>query len=105
MYHTPGAGYTSGDRQGCLKGTRQGILFQLEHWLTDEQDHRVFWLNGIAGTGKPTIAQTFAEMSFAEGRLGASFFCSQDFEDRRNIRAIFPTLAFQLAYRYSRFRE
>ena len=36
-----------------------------------EQEQRVFWLNGLAGTGKPTIAQTFAEMTFADGQLGA----------------------------------
>ena len=71
----------------------------------NEQDQRVFWLNGLAGTGKSTIAQTFADISFADGRLGASFFCSRDFEDRSNLRAIFPTLAFQLAYRYPPFRE
>ena len=71
----------------------------------DEQDQRVFWLNGLAGTGKSTIAQTFAETSFADGTLGASFFCSRDFEDRSNLQTIFPTLAFQLAYRYPPFRQ
>ena len=65
----------------------------------------MFWLNGLAGTGKSTIAQTFAEITFAEGQLGASFFCSRDFKDRSNIQAIFPTLAFQLAYQYPLFRE
>jgi len=70
-----------------------------------EQDQRVFWLNGLAGTGKSTIAQTFAETSFADGVLGASFFCSRDFEDRSNLQAIFPTLAFQLACQYPLFRK
>ena len=81
------------------------VLLQLEHWLKDEQDHRVFWLNGLAGTGKSTIAQTFAEISFADGNLGASFFCSRDSEARSNLQSIFPTLAFQLAYQYTQFRE
>ena len=81
------------------------ILLQLECWMKDEQDHRVFWLNGLAGTGKSTIAQTFAEISFADGNLGASFFCSRDSEARSNLQSIFPTLAFQLAYRYTQFRE
>ena len=72
--HAADAGHRSGNRQGCLKGTRREVLLQLENWSTDEQDQRVFWLNGLAGTGKSTIAQTFAEMSFADGRLGASFF-------------------------------
>ena len=81
------------------------ILLQLGRWVKDEQDHRVFWLNGLAGTGKTTITQTFAENCFADGNLGASFFCSRDFEDRSNLQVIFPTLAFQLAYRYPLFRE
>ena len=71
------------------------MLLQLEDWLEDKQDQRVFWLNGLAGTGKPTIAQTFVEVTFAEGKLGASFFFSRNFKDRSNIRAILPALAFQ----------
>ena len=102
---TADAGYSSGNRQGCLRGTRRDILLQLEYWLKDEQDHRIFWLNGLAGTGKSTIAQTFAKICFADGNLGASFFCSRDFEERSNIQAIFPTLAFQLAYQYPLFRK
>ena len=105
VHHTDGAGHRSGNRQGCLRGTRRDVLLQLEDWLENEQGQRVFWLNGLAGTGKSTIAQTFAEVTFAEGKLGASFFCSRNFEDRSNLQAILPTLAFQLAYRYPAFRE
>jgi hypothetical protein len=65
----------------------------------------VYWLNGLAGTGKSTIAQTIAERIFADGQLGASFFCSRDFEDRSNLHFIFPTLAVQLARRYTEFRS
>jgi ABC-type transport system involved in cytochrome bd biosynthesis fused ATPase/permease subunit len=63
MHHTVEAGYRSGNREGCLRGTRRDVLLQLEHWLEDEQGQRMFWLNGLAGTGKSTIAQTFAEMA------------------------------------------
>jgi hypothetical protein len=62
-------------------------------------------LNGLAGTGKSTIAKTIAERLFADGLLGASFFCSRDFEDRRNLQLIFPTLATQLARKYTEFRS
>ena len=62
-------------------------------------------MNGLAGTGKSTIAQTIAERLFADGRLGASFFCSRDFEDRSNLHLIFPTLAVQLARKYTKFRS
>ena len=99
------AGYLCGNRQGCMKGTRRDILSQLERWSNDKQDKHVFWLNGLAGTGKSTIAQTFAETSFADGMLGASFFCSRDFDDKSNLHTIFPTLAFQLAHRYPRFLD
>ena len=105
MHNTVEAGYRFGNRDGCLRGTRVDILLQLEHWLEDKRAQRVFWLNGLAGTGKSTIAQTFAEIMFADGKLGASFFCARDSKDRSNIQAIFPTLALQLAYRYPLFRE
>ena len=70
-----------------------------------ETEQRIFWLNGLAGTGKSAIAQTCAEMVFADGKLGASFFCSRSFENRSNLRMIFPTLAFQLAFQYPLFRK
>jgi len=88
-----------------MKGTRRDVLFQIEQWSRDKEDKHVFWLNGLAGTGKSTIAQTFAEMCFADGKLGASFFCSRDFNDRSNLRSILPTVAFQLAHLYPEFRK
>ena len=88
-----------------MKGTRRGVLQQLEDWLHDEQGERFFWLSGFEGAGKSAIAQTFAEICFAEGILGASFFCSRESDKRSDIQLILPTLAFQLAHRYPRFRE
>ena len=81
------------------------MLDEIESWAEDPEKSPVFWLNGLAGTGKTTIAQTIAEQVFAQGRLGASFFCSRDFEDRSDLRFILPTLAFQLAYKYPDFRS
>ena len=81
------------------------MLEDIEHWAEDLDAPPIFWLNGLAGTGKSTIAQTVSKRIFAEGRLGASFFCSRDFEDRRNLQYIFPTLAFQLAQTYPDFRS
>ena len=59
----------------------------------------------MAGTGKTTIAQTIAERTFADGHLGASFFCSRDSEDRSNLHFIFPALAVQLARKCADFRS
>ena len=77
----------------------------VELWTSDSDGPPVYWLNGLAGTGKSTIAQTVAERAFAGGRLGASFFCSRDFSDRSNLSSIFPTLAVQLARKYTKFRS
>ena len=77
----------------------------IEHWTADFDKPPVYWLNGLAGTGKTTIAQTIAERTFADGQLGASFFCSRDFEDRSDLHLIFPTLAVQLARKYTDFRS
>ncbi|KAF9646613.1 WD40 repeat-like protein [Thelephora ganbajun] len=99
------AEYRHGDRKGCLKGTRRAVLDEIELWARDFGEPPVYWLNGLAGTGKSTIAQTVAERIFADGQLGASFFCSRDFEDRSNLKFIFPTIAVQLARNYAEFRS
>ena len=100
-----GAGYQHGNRRGCLRGTRETVLNEIESWTKDLDASPVFWLNGLAGTGKSTITQTISERLFADGLLGASFFCSRDFGDRSNLHFIFPTLAFQLAHKYPDFRD
>src|SRR3984885_9175685 len=92
------AGYSSGNHKPCLKGTREGVLRDIEAWEADELNESVYWLKGVAGCGKSTVAQTFAERSAAKGNLGASFFCSRDYPDRRNLHLIFLTLARDLAY-------
>ena len=100
-----GAEYRHGERKGCLKGTRGTVLNTIELWARDPGKSPIYWLNGLAGTGKSTIAKTIAERLFADGQLGASFFCSRDFKDRRNLQLIFPTLATQLARKYTEFRS
>ncbi|KAF8488885.1 hypothetical protein F5888DRAFT_1809332 [Russula emetica] len=99
------AEYRHGSRKGCLKGTRRGVLNKIELWISDFNSPPVHWLNGLAGTGKSTIAQTIAERTFANGQLGASFFCSRDFLDRSDLQFIFPTLAVQLARKYAKIRS
>jgi hypothetical protein len=58
----------------------------------------MLWLNGMAGTGKSTIARTVARELHDQGLLGASFFFSQDGgEALSRIRLFYVTLASQLA--------
>jgi NACHT domain len=83
-----------------MKGTRAAVLQEIEDWEMDGNDTSIFWLKGVTGCSKTAIAQTVAERSAADGRLGASFFCSRDFDDRRDVRLVCPTLAHQLAYNH-----
>ena len=99
------AEYRNSKHNSCLGGTREAVLRDIEIWARDFDKSPIYWLNGLAGTGKSTIAKTVAERLFADDRLGASFFCSRDFEDRRNLQLILPTLAVQLAHKHIKFRS
>ena len=99
------AGYQAGHHDACLPGTRESVLDGIMRWAENPRDRHIFWLNGLAGTGKSTIAQTFSEMAAEAGTLGASFFCSRDYLDRKELKYIFPTLAYQLACQYPAFRN
>jgi len=92
------AGYSSRNHKPCLHGTREGVLWDIEAWEADKTNELVYWLKDVRGVGKYTIAQTFAEHSTAHGYLGASFFCSRDYPDQRNLHPTFLTLAYDLAY-------
>jgi hypothetical protein len=75
------------------------LLAQIDEWLDDESATRprVLWLNGLAGTGKSTIARTVAATARGRGMLAASFFFSRDHQERRRLASIVPTIAYQLA--------
>jgi len=71
----------------------------LTEWTLDAAGTPFFWLNGMAGTGKSTIAQSICNRLDEEGRLAASFFCSRSAGGGRDeARRIIPTIVFQLAY-------
>lgn len=90
---------TGGDKRNeCLPGTRTDLLQRIWHWVHDIEDFRIFWLNGMAGTGKSTIADSAVIYARAQGVYGASFFCSRDFTTASDIYMIIPTLVFELAH-------
>ncbi|KAG6810506.1 hypothetical protein H0H92_011557 [Tricholoma furcatifolium] len=96
------AGFNSKTRNSatkCFNGTRVKLLCRIYDWIdtTDLSEPRIFWLNGLAGTGKTTIAHTVAERCHSQNFLGASFFFSRDVTDRSNSQLVFTTIAHQLA--------
>ncbi|KAL4983713.1 WD40-repeat-containing domain protein [Aspergillus falconensis] len=89
----------------CLPGTRCELLDQIEQWADSPDGKPIFWLNGMAGTGKSTISQTIARRLRHKSLLGGSFFFRRGEEGRRNARRFFPTLMLQLVTRFSQLRE
>jgi hypothetical protein len=80
----------------CLPGTRTEILLQIRDWAFSPQGKCIFWLNGMAGTGKSTISRTVAASFNETKKLGASFFFKRGETDRGNALKLFPTIARQL---------
>jgi hypothetical protein len=111
---------SEGKRRACFEGTRTDLLTTIRWWITHSIEgiheeptitspdhgqspvhvgpkrHRIFWLTGVAGTGKSTIAQSVAEYCAKEKWLAASFFFSRDDGERNHPKLVFSTIAHQL---------
>ncbi|CAE6450086.1 unnamed protein product [Rhizoctonia solani] len=102
-------------RGSCTSGTRQDLLTMLQDWarpgdtepddpqpqpkvfrVINQNTAKVFWMSGMAGTGKTTIAYSLCEWLEANAQLGASFFCSRTSTMCQDIDKIIPTIAHQL---------
>ncbi|CAE6394035.1 unnamed protein product, partial [Rhizoctonia solani] len=91
-------------RQYCAKDTRVEILEMLDSWSNDSGSYPM-WLTGMAGTGKTTIACSFAKTLHVNRKLIASFFCSRVDPECRDVSRIIPTIAYQLANLSPEFRR
>ncbi|KAF2175951.1 hypothetical protein K469DRAFT_679307 [Zopfia rhizophila CBS 207.26] len=80
----------------CLAHTREELQRQITEWAKDRNAKPIFWLNGMAGTGKSTIARTVAQSFANKGQLGASFFFKKGDGDRGNASRFFTTIATDL---------
>jgi hypothetical protein len=72
------------------------LLRQIDTWASDLGSECVFWLNGMAGTGKSTISRTVAQNFANKGDLGASFFFKRGEGDRGHAGLFIATIATQL---------
>ncbi|KAH6960223.1 hypothetical protein DER45DRAFT_557288 [Fusarium avenaceum] len=102
------------DKQGvCMVGTQYNALSTIQSWAESLDGDPIFWLVGMAGTGKSSIARTVAncldkrqQFYSREPRLdertilGATFFLSQEDPERNTVKLVFPTLARTLAVKF-----
>jgi hypothetical protein len=89
------------DRAGgpslCLEGTRVQLLGDVATWMANRDSKTVFWLTGVAGTGKTTVAKSVADIASKGKYLVVTFFFSHAYADRCDYSRVIPTLAYQLA--------
>ena len=129
--HADGAGYDSSRQSApvrCLKHTRTEVLERIWHWITppaqaaatesasdaaikptlgtssDTAVKPIYWVNGLAGIGKSTIARTVAEDVKDHNLLGASFFFSRQEKELSDANLFIPTIVYQLAQSHPEVR-
>jgi NACHT domain len=81
----------------CLPDTRVDLLQEIYSWADGRDERCIFWLSGLAGTGKSTIARTVARQYFDQKRLGASFFFSRGGGDVGHAGKFITSIAWQIA--------
>ncbi|CCO34299.1 hypothetical protein BN14_08394 [Rhizoctonia solani AG-1 IB] len=67
---------TSISRRTCTEGTRTKVLQDLAKWANNANGAEVYWMNGMADTGKTTTAYTFSDLLMGRSLLAASLFYS-----------------------------
>ena len=77
--------------------TRVEVLQKIYQWVDIEDKGCIFWLSGLAGTGKSAIARTVARNYKEQGHLAASFFFSRGGGDSSHAGLFVTSIARQLA--------
>ncbi|QRV94944.1 WD repeat-containing protein [Ceratobasidium sp. AG-Ba] len=92
-------------RGPCTLDTRVDILNKMYDWTRANTEEKIYWLNGMAGTGKTTIAYSLCENLQKNGKLAASFFCSRQLPECRDVNRIVPSIVYQLSRLFLPFRR
>ena len=93
--------YADQDSNFCDPGTRVEILDTIKKWaqVTAEGAKPLFWLSGVPGAGKSSIAASIARNFEDAGILWAQFFVNRGDTSTTKPKTIFLSLAKQLAHK------
>lgn len=81
----------------CLPSTRQDVLSDIVRWATDPCGVKnVFWLCGVAGSGKTTISVTIGSFFRDLGRLGSLIVFTRALPEQSHPAKVIRTLAYNL---------
>ncbi|OJZ87399.1 hypothetical protein ASPFODRAFT_715006 [Aspergillus luchuensis CBS 106.47] len=93
------------DQVECLENTRVELLDGIMDWVDDPKGKTIFWLRGVAGTGKSTISRTVARKLQERELLGASFFYKRGEGDRGKASRFITTIVKQLMIALPQLRK
>jgi hypothetical protein len=80
----------------CLSDICVNLFEEIYNWADRENLLYMFWLNGLAGTGKSMIFCTIACIYHKHNRLRASFFFLQGGRDVSHASKFVTSIAVQL---------
>ncbi|KAF8177919.1 hypothetical protein K438DRAFT_1283938 [Mycena galopus ATCC 62051] len=92
--------FTDQSKSLCAPGTRVQIQADILEWLSPEPgtNEHIFWITGIAGSGKSTLSATLVENLRKKGTpVAAQFFISRNIPETINPDKVIPTIAKQLS--------
>ena len=97
--------YENQRHRSCHKKTRVEVLQQIMQWATTTSPQCIFWLKGMAGTGKSTVAITVACLLRDITKNIASYFFKRGFGDLAHARKLIPTIVRQLSLSSPSYRR
>lgn len=98
LAYAEGASWNS--ELACMDGTRKSILSVIDLWSRSLDGQNVFWLKGVAGSGKTAIAHTVAHALHERGALASSFFFDHNIPSRNTLQTLCTTFARDIAARH-----
>ncbi|KAJ3129353.1 hypothetical protein HK100_008689 [Physocladia obscura] len=80
-----------------LEGTREQLLKEISEWFSNPKSDCIFWLKGVAGSGKLVVAAQVTKMLQVSKINSCVFFCKYDVLEQSDPRKLIQTISYQLA--------
>ena len=101
----PRSSFDPNPKYCCMPGTRVDLIETLISFaVSEDTSQRLFFLYGIAGCGKSSVATSVANSLYTRGCLSGSFFFKRDKEPRTPIDFL-HTMAYSIALRHEPYRK
>jgi len=88
-----------------MPGTRRDIFSRIDDWAENFEAPNILWIKGHPGIGKSAIASSLVENLRDSKRLGSSFFFRRERATVMTPKALWRTVAYDLARQYLAIRR